>query len=157
MGFKEGGVKYLKEMTNGYVSYLRGADPLTFAKRVDKGVIPETLLFTRVVRCKMLPFQKKLYDKVIAETNDSLDRKSEAVANFTIPGLNDKDELIGFSGKDGITTVRNQIEFKGNILNNKIALELLQDKKLEHSTDLIDATSTYKTITGKNTYIINGL
>lgn len=149
MGFKEGGVKYLKEMTNGYVSYLRGADPLTFAKRVDKGVIPETLLFTRVVRCKMLPFQKKLYDKVIAETNDSLDRKSEAVANFTIPGLNDKDELIGFSGKDGITTVRNQIEFKGNILNNKIALELLQDKKLEHSTDLIDATSTYKTITGK--------
>ena len=149
MGFKEGGIKYLKKMTNGYVSYLRGADPLTFAKRVDKGTIPEGLMFTRVVRCKMLPFQKKLYDKVIAETDDSLDRKSEAVANFTIPGLNDKDELEGFSGKDGIAHVRNQVESKGDILNSKIAVELLQDKKLENVTDLIDVSSTSKTITGK--------
>src|SRR5437016_6305813 len=47
MAFKPGGIEYLKKMTAGYVSYLRGADPLTFAKRIDKGIIHSGLLFTK--------------------------------------------------------------------------------------------------------------
>lgn len=65
MDFKPGGLDYLKNMMRGYVSHVRGGDPLTFAKRVDKGVKPDGLLFTKLIRCTMLPFQRKTYDEAI--------------------------------------------------------------------------------------------
>ena len=35
----------------------------------------------------MLPFQLKTYEIVVETQEDSLDRSSEAVANFVFPGL----------------------------------------------------------------------
>ena len=59
MEFKEGGLEYLKNMAKGYVSHLRGADPLTFAKKIDKGIKPKGLLFTKIIPCKMLSFKNQ--------------------------------------------------------------------------------------------------
>jgi hypothetical protein len=97
MEIKDGGIEYFKNMAKGYVSHVRGADPLTFATRVDKGEQPDGLIFTKVVRCKMLPFQRKIYDEAVIEKDDTLDRRSEAVANFVFPGLSpDRKELVGY-------------------------------------------------------------
>ena len=149
MVFKQGGIEYLKEMSRGYVSYLRGADPLTFAKRVDMGEIPPGLLFTKMVRCTMLPFQRKVYDEAIRISDDTLDRRSEAVANFSFPGLNDKKELVGYYGREGINVVRNQIKNQSELLNKKIANEILKDETLENDNDLIHISEGGKLITGK--------
>jgi intein/homing endonuclease len=162
MEFKSGGIEYLKKMTRGYVSYLRGADPLTFAKRVDKGVIPQGLLFTKVTQCKMLPFQRKVYDGVVKsllsteermpedEKKDTLDRRSEAVANFAFPGLSqDKKELVGYFGREGINIVKNQLKTHLELINRKIALEILKNESLENDTDLLYISDNTRTVTGK--------
>ncbi len=52
-------------MATGYISYFRGANPLIFAERVDEGEIPNGLIFTKVVRCKMLKFQLDTYNIAI--------------------------------------------------------------------------------------------
>ncbi|QKF93768.1 helicase/uvrB [Fadolivirus algeromassiliense] len=149
MEFKPGGIEYLKNMTRGYISYLRGADPLTFAKRLDMGVIPKGLLFTKVVQCKMLPFQRKTYDETVRISDDTLDRRSEAVANFAFPGIDDKKELVGFYGREGINSVRNQLKANLELINRKIATEILNDKTLENDTDLFYVSDSGKSITGK--------
>lgn len=146
MEFKPGGIEYLKDMTRGYVSYLRGADPVTFAKRVEKGVIPKGLLFTNIIRCNMMPFQKKIYDMVVRVADDSLDRRSEAVANFAFPGLStDKKELVGYFGREGLEIVKNQLKTHYDLINKKIGTDILQTDE----TDLISITDEGKTITGK--------
>ena len=148
MEIKPGGLDYLKNMARGYISHVRGADPLIFATRVDKGEIPNGLLFTKVVKCKMLPFQRNIYDEAVKSVQeDSLDRKSEAVANFAFPALGqDRKELIGVFGREGINTVKNQIRSNYDQLNKKIAYEIIKDKE---ETDLIYMTEDGKTITGK--------
>jgi DNA polymerase III delta prime subunit len=136
MELKENGLKYLKEMAKGYVSHVRGADPLTFAKRVDKGTKPKELLFTQIVRCAMLQFQQTVYDSAIQDRDDTLDRRSEAVANFVFPGLSpDRKELVGYYGRDGISVVRNQIKSHGEILNKQIAKLLKKDDPVEESEE----------------------
>ena len=149
MRLKPGGIEYLKEMASGYVSYLRGADPLTFAKRIEMGVVPPGLLFTKIVQCKMLPFQRKIYDEAIKISDDTLDRRSEAVANFAFPGINDKKELSGYYGREGINSVKNQLKGNLELINKKIALEILKDKTLENDTDLLYVSDTGKSVTGK--------
>lgn len=152
MQFREGGPEYLGKMVNGYVSYLRGADPLTFARRIDMGVVPPGLLFTKVIRSKMNPFQKQTYEQAqeLEEENmDKLDRKSQAVANFAFPGLSDKKQLIGYYGNNGLNIVRNQIMSNPQLLNKKIALELLNDSSLEDNLDLITLSESGKAISGK--------
>ncbi|ARF09230.1 SNF2-like helicase [Catovirus CTV1] len=148
MELKPGGLEYLKKMAQGYVSHVRGADPLIFAKRVDKGEIPTGLQFTNVIKCKMMPFQKQVYDIAVKSVaDDSLDRKSEAVANFAFPSLgSDRKELVGVYGREGINTVRNQVRSNYDQLNKKIAYEIIKDKD---ETDLIYMTEDGKTVTGK--------
>lgn len=119
MKFKEGGIKYLKDMVRGYVSYIRGADPLTFAERIDKGKIPPGLLFTKLVRCKMLDFQLKSYKKVVDTINDALDKRTISVSNFVFPGL-ENDNLIGLYGTEGINKLKNQLKSYNTILNDKL-------------------------------------
>ncbi len=151
MEFKEGGVEYLKKMAQGYVSYLRGADPLTFAKRDEKGVIPKGLMFTKVIPCTMSKFQRSVYDNAIREKKeDSLDRKSEAVANFAFPGLSkDKKDIMGFYGNDGITMIKNQLKSDYELLNKKIAVSILKEKEQgDVEKDLIYLSEGGKTITG---------
>lgn len=148
MDFRPGGLEYLKNKMRGYVSHVRGGDPLTFAKRVDKGVKPDGLLFTKVIRCPMLPFQKKIYDRAIAENQeDSLDRKSEAVANFVFPGLSsDKKELTGYYAGEGVALVKNQLKVSHELLNKKLSKELFGN---ETEKDLITVSPDGKSITGK--------
>lgn len=131
MEIKQGGIDYFKKMVNGYVSYVRGADPLIYARRIDKGVIPNGLLFTNLIRCIMESFQKETYLTAIKdETEDTLDRKSEAVANFTFPILStDKKTIIGTYGKDGLNILKNQIKIYGDELNQKIATQFFEGKK----------------------------
>ena len=127
--FKPNGLKYLKDMSRGYVSYLRGADPLTFAKRVEKGTIPKGLLFTKVIQCTMKPFQREVYDRVVTQIDDSLERKSEAVANFVFPGLGkDRKKIIGHYGTEGISILKDQIQSYYELLNKEISKQVLKVK-----------------------------
>uniref|UniRef100_A0A6C0EB41 Helicase ATP-binding domain-containing protein n=1 Tax=viral metagenome TaxID=1070528 RepID=A0A6C0EB41_9ZZZZ len=148
MELKPGGLDYFKKMASGYISHVRGADPLIFAKRVDMGTRPKGLIFTKVVQCVMLPFQRKAYDGAIKEAEeDALDRKSEAVANFSFPTLsNDRKELYGSYGKEGLTLVKNQLKIAYDQLNKRIATEIFQNP---NEQDLIYLTQDGKTVTGK--------
>ena len=149
MEFKEGGIDYLKNMARGYVSYLRGADPLTFAKRVEMGVKPAGLLFTKVVKCHMLPFQRSVYDEAILDKDDTLDRRSEAVANFVFPGLSDdRKSIVGYYGRTGIGVIKGHIKNHYENLNKRIATDILTDIDLESDTDLLYMSESGKNITG---------
>lgn len=149
MQLKHSGLEYLKKMANGYISYLRGSDPLSFAKRIDIGTIPPGLLFTKVIRCPMLPFQLKTYKETLEHVDDSLDRRSEAVANFAFPGLDAKNNLIGYFGREGINTVLNQMHNSSSIINKKVASEILNNKELENDSNLVRVSDGGKMITGK--------
>lgn len=148
MEFKEGGIEYFKNMAKGYISHVRGADPLIFAKRVDKGVKPDELIFTKLVRCKMLKFQRKIYDNAVREKDDTLDRRSEAVANFVFPGLSqDRKTIEGYYGREGVNIVKNQLKQNHDLLNRKIATDILGTT--ENINDLIYISDDGRTITGK--------
>ena len=121
MNFKENGLEYLQNMASGYISYFRGANPLTFAIQVDQGIISEGLLFTKVIKCAMEPLQYETYSANDKHLEDTLDRKSEAVANFVFPGLSEKkDKIIGYFSKDGIDIIINQLKNYPEILLKKI-------------------------------------
>jgi hypothetical protein len=125
---KPNGMEYFKNMARGYISHIRGADPLTYAKRIDKGEIPPGLLFTKVIRCEMSNFQKYLYNLTLEEVNDSLDRRSEAVSNFAFPGLtSNKKNITGYFGKDGISVIKHQITSHYELLNKKIGTDILNN------------------------------
>lgn len=159
MELKPGGIEYFKSMAKGYVSFYRGADPLTFAERIDMGVIPKGLLFTKLIQCKMLPFQQAIYDEVVAneyredggdaEVNeDALDRRSEAVANFVFPGLSGDLKIIkGYFGTSGIAAIKNQIKTESDTLNRRIAESLGLDYS-ELDKDLIEISDNNKSISG---------
>ncbi len=153
MDLKKEGLEYFKNKTRGYVSYLKGGDPFTFALRVDKGIVPKGLLFTRVIQCEMKLFQRNIYDKAVMEEGDTLDRKSSAVANFAFPGLSqNNNKIVGYYGRMGINHVKNQLKTHYNILNTKIAKEILKDEDLDKKNadiDLIYMSDNGRTITGK--------
>jgi superfamily II DNA or RNA helicase len=141
MKLKSGGLDYFKKMASGYISHVRGLDPMVFAKRVDRGEKPPGLLFTNVTRCKMSEFQKKLYLATVhdAEDEDALDRKAEAVANFVFPALSpDKKSLIGVAGNDGLNTLKSQLKSNLEQLNQLIAKDILKNPK--DTNDLIYLT-----------------
>lgn len=147
MDFKPGGLEYFKNMINGYVSHVRGSDPLTFAKRVDKGEIPEGLQFTRVIRCEMMKFQRDTYDSTVKEFDDALDRASEAVANMAFPGLSkDRKTLVGYYGREGLNIVKEQLKVSSELLNKKIGEMFFNGKE---DSDLLYVTQDGKTVTGK--------
>jgi superfamily II DNA or RNA helicase len=147
MDFKSTGMDYFQKMVKGYVSHIRGADPLTYAKRVDKGVKPGDLKFTHVIKCDMLDFQQRAYDIAIKHTDDALDRKSEAVANFVFPGFTqDRKGIVGYYGREGLNLVKNQLKIAGDQLNKKISKVLFGNA---NETDLLYITQDNKTITGK--------
>ena len=125
MKIKPNGLEYLKEKARGYVSFYRGSIPFTFAKRVEKGVIPSGMLFTPVIKCLMDPFQSVTYIETTKNEEDTLDRTSSAASNFVFPGLSkDKKDLIGYFSTEGITTVVSQLATDGgklrSLINKKI-------------------------------------
>jgi len=125
--FKQGGPEYLRKMCNGYISYLRGADPITFAKRVDVGEIPPGLQFTKVVRCYMEKFQRDAYQKTIDKYGDSgLDTVTQSASNMVFPGIS-KSGLEGFYGISGMNEVKNQLKMKAEQIS-KLTYDMLNDK-----------------------------
>ena len=148
MTLKEGGLEYFKKMASGYVSHFRGADELTYATKLDMGVKPKGLLFTKVVRCYMNDFQQKLYDSNDFDTEeDALDRKSESIANFVIPVLDDEDKLIGSFGLNGLNDLKNKIKSNSKLLNKLVATEILK-VKYDENIEYITYNQTRKTIDG---------
>lgn len=150
MEFKPMGKDYFRKMVRGYVSYLRGADPLTFAERVDMGEIPKGLDFTKVTRCFMLPFQLKTYKRVIETQYDTLDRTSQAAANFVFPGLSkDKNrELEGYYGIEGIHEMRIQLKNNAESISERLANTLLSEYNIKNPSSLIYLTENNKIISG---------
>jgi superfamily II DNA or RNA helicase len=135
MDLKPNGLQYLKNMAQGYVSHLRGADPMTFAEKIEMGVKPKGLLFTKISRCVMEKFQLEAYEqakKLAQEEADSLDKKSESVANFVFPALDEsRKKLIGLYGREGLNQLKNQLKNHYQKINNMIATDILKLKKAD--------------------------
>jgi len=154
MNFTQNGKQYLAKMVSGYVSFIRGADDLTYAKRIDEGEIPDELLFTPIIKCQMLDFQSKIYHDNIDSLTINEDKinvtqstKTEAIANFIFPGLSqDTENIVGYFGVDGLHVIKNQIENNNTLLNKKLSMFLFKNEK---STDLIKLSSDTKSISGK--------
>ena len=149
--FKPGGKEYLRKMSRGYVSYLRGADPLTYAERIEIGEIPPGLDFTHVTRCYMEDFQLKTYNHVIATFVDALDRISEAVASFVFPGVKkvkDTYELEGLYGIEGLMTIRSQLKNMPAVLNKMIASGILASENIKDPSNLLTLSDDGKNISG---------
>jgi superfamily II DNA or RNA helicase len=124
MAIKPNGLEYFKKMAQGYVSYYRGSNPVTFAKQVDMGELPKGILFTPIVRCPMDAFQLKTYTSVKEDTvsalEDALERRSAAVANFAFPGLDPSKNVVGVFGREGISALRNLMNSNKQLLQTKI-------------------------------------
>ncbi len=145
MKIRSGGIEYLKKMTHGYISYLKGGNILTYATKIDMGEIPDFLKFTYIIRCKMLDYQLSTYNTIIETLqNEGLDRKSEAAANFVFPGIDDKRNLIGFFGIDGYNKLIGQLKINSDLINQKIC-DLLQIKK---NSNMIYLVNNEKNIAG---------
>jgi len=150
MELKPGGLEYLKKMSHGYISHLRGADPMTFAEKIDMGIKPKGLLFTKISQCYMSKFQLEAYrqaKQLAIEEADALDRKSEAVANFVFPALDEsRKKLIGLYGREGLNQLKNQLKNHHDKINNMIATDILGLKK--YNEELININENTKNITG---------
>jgi hypothetical protein len=121
MKLKPGGMEYLKEKAKGYISFYRGNIPYTFAKRVEKGEIPEGLLFTPLILCNMEKFQEEGYDKTKENLDDTLDRTSSAASNFVFPRLNkDKSNIEPCQSTEGLSVVLSQLNTDGPLLRKMI-------------------------------------
>ena len=178
MNIKPGGLEYLKEKARGYISFYRGSVPYTFAKRIDKGKIPEDLLFTPVIECKMESFQYETYKKTIKHYKD-LDKDTSAsaniiflaAANFVYPGLDkEKKNLMGYYSTEGMNIVLAQLATDGDklrslinekIFKNKFSKEdektLIYENRNKHITGLILKTPNLKHFSAKFAMILENL
>ncbi len=129
MQFKPGGMDYLKQMAKGYVSFYRGNIPFTFAKRIDKGKVPEGLLFTPVIKCIMEPFQLESYNNTVKNFDDSLSKTSSAAANFVFPGFDStKKKIVGYYSTDGMNRVVSQLSNEKENLLKLINKQIFKGK-----------------------------
>jgi len=149
MDIKPGGMEYLKEKARGYISFYRGNIPFTFAKKIDKGKIPKGLLFTRVVKCMMEPFQLESYENTVKNFDDSLSKTSSAAANFVFPGLDTtKKKIIGYYSTDGISRIVSQLTNEKDNLLKLINKQIFKGKlSKEEERNFMRDTET-KTING---------
>jgi len=149
MKIKPGGIEYLKQKASGYISFFRGNIPFTFAKRIDKGIIPKGLLFTPVVQCVMEEFQYKTYEIVSKNSDDKLDRGSSSAANFVFPGLNkEKNDIIGYHSNEGINIIQSQINTDGNKLRSLINKKLFNGKLSKEVEENFIVINEKKNISG---------
>lgn len=150
MEFKPEGKEIFRRMIRGYISFMRGADPMTFAERIDIGEIPSGLSFTKVTRCMMESFQLQAYNSVSQSSVDSLGKRSEAIANFAIPGFaKDKSNtIVAYSGISGIFEVTNQVKSKGKALCERIAATILSQYDIENVHRLLILEEGGHTLSG---------
>lgn len=148
MKFKDGGKSYLKKMSTGFISFFRGNMPYTFADRIDKGEIPNGLLFTPVIKCIMGDFQLKSYNKTTEKLMDSLEKSTSAAANFVYPGLDSNNNIIGYYSSDGLNKVLNQLTNNREKLIKNINKYLFNNKIEKSELDNFMIESSTKNITG---------
>jgi len=149
MKIKPGGLEYLKEKARGYISFYRGSIPYTFAKRVEKGVVPNDMLFTPVIKCFMEQFQYDTYIETTKNFDDTLDRASSAASNFVFPGLNkDKTDLEGFYSTEGLGTVISQLNTDGTKLRSLINKKIFNGKLSKGEEDNFIFENDKKSVTG---------
>jgi len=149
MKIKPGGLDYLKNKASGYISFFRGNIPFTFAKRIDKGILPNGMLFTPVIKCFMEPFQYKTYLDASKNIDDKLDRASSSAANFVFPGLNkEKNDITGYYSNEGINIVNSQLNTDGNKLRTLINKKLFNGKLKKEVEDNFILINEKKNISG---------
>jgi hypothetical protein len=128
---KKDGIVYFKKMIKGYVSYLRGADPLTYATREDQGKIPRKIKFTKVNECEMDYFQRESYFKLAPKDSKQkipfeTSRNLEAISNIVFPMYKRSEEkIIGYYGNEGMRQVEN---FLRNLRDSMRFTKALQKK-----------------------------
>lgn len=150
MKLKVDGAKILKEKSKGYISYFRGNIPFTFAKQVDKGEIPKSMLFTPLIRCKMEQFQLDIYKKAAENYDDTLDRGASSAANFIFPGLTmDRKKLTGYYSTDGMNKLVSQINSDKNKLLKLINKEIFKNKLKKDVLNNFIYENDKKSISGK--------
>ena len=121
MQIKPQGLEYLQEKAKGYISFYRGSIPYTFADRIDKGIIPEGMLFTPVIKCYMNKFQYDTYIETTHKFKDTLDRASSSASNFVFPGLDKaRENLIGYYSTEDLNTILSQLQNDGDKLRELI-------------------------------------
>ena len=149
MKIKPEGLKYLQDKARGYISYYRGSIPYTFAKRVEKGKIPNGMLFTPVIKCYMHKFQYDTYIKTKENIEDTLDRTSTAAANFVYPGLNEsRNDIMGYYSTEGIINIIAQLSMDGNKLRSLINKKLFNNKLTQNEENNFILSNENKNITG---------
>lgn len=151
MDLKPDGIEYFKKMSSGYISHLRGADPLTFALKNEYGVKVKGLMFTKLIQCQMNKFQLDTYNEVMKKlelNSDGLDTKQVAVSNFCIPILNEnKKNIIGSYGSEGIKEIKNQIKNNYDTLNKLIGTQILNEQ--DSKEEFINYNNETNNITGR--------
>ena len=149
MKIKPDGLEYLKDKARGYISFYRGSIPYTFADRVDKGDIPDGMLFTPVIKCYMEPFQYSTYMETKQNLDDTLDKASTAAANFVFPGLNkERNDLIGYYSTEGVNTVISQLNTDGAKLRSLINKKIFNGKLSKQEEENFIFENEKKNITG---------
>ncbi len=150
--FVEGGEQYLSDMIRGYVSYIRGGDPLMYATRVDMGENIDELLFTKIYKCPVSKFQSNMYTTMAVELKIDVDNpnielisKMLSICNFVFPVVDkDNNNIIGTFGINGLLILLDQIEN-----NNKTLTKLISDTfKIKLTDTLITKSLTHNTISG---------
>ena len=148
MELKPNGEEYFKNMTNGYISYFRGAHPLTFAKRNIIGEIIPGLLFTKCIRCDMLDFQYQWYMTISSKTDDPLERSTSSISNIVLPGLSkDKKEIQGFAGEEGINIIKSNLKTNKNDYLKKLNEKFFKGK-IKNVDEIIYESKNTDNITG---------
>ncbi len=147
MEFKPGGREYFSRMIQGYISYYRGASPYVYAKQIDMGKVPPGILFTPLVQCPMNEFQLDVYNEVIANSDDTLDRRSAAVANFVFPSYSlETKGVVGVFGREGLSSLRNMLKTNKEKLLSTVGKKFNID---ESNTDIIVEYDKTKSLGGK--------
>lgn len=128
---RPGGLEYFKKMIKGYVSYLRGADPVTFAIRNDIGKISKFNQFTKLIKCKLSQIQEKTYlsyqkNNVI----DPLSIKLINISNIVLPDLGRTHKISARSGNMDFEKIK--ITLKTNYYKLNVAIGKLINKKYDN-------------------------
>ena len=129
-----GGKEYFIKKIKGYISYLRGDDPLTFPKMVEMGEIPKGLEFTKLVKCQMENIQLQTYLSFDKKAKGNFDKmeidkaiKYQAISNIVVPGLDENlDNIRGYYGNYGLKKVKSNLTYNRKVLFKKLR-ELFSD------------------------------
>jgi len=102
------GLDIIKQLSKGYISYLRGIDPTTFPNRIEIGDIPRPIdvlkknyiKYTPLVRCEMSKLQYATY---LNEYNGKNPKPIIYLSNMVLP--NPENDKLGLFKNDDIENI----------------------------------------------------